>query len=76
MTIQILDLKSERCPMALLLAKRATSHLLVNQCLEIHLTDKASLQDITRYLNQHHYSVTTDCELNPYLVIRVLRIEE
>ncbi|WP_087019435.1 sulfurtransferase TusA family protein [Thaumasiovibrio subtropicus] len=75
MTIQILDLKNERCPMALLLAKRAACQLSVHQRLDIHLTDTASLQDITRYLTQHHYSVSMECESESVMRLRVIREE-
>ncbi len=46
---QTLDLTSQRCPFALLLAKRAYHALLPQQSLQIHLTDLGSLHDILRY---------------------------
>lgn len=46
---RILDLTSQRCPMALLLAKRAYHALMPAQSLQIRLSELGSLHDILRY---------------------------
>ncbi|KQB09041.1 sulfurtransferase TusA family protein [Vibrio metoecus] len=48
----ILDLREQRCPLALLLAKRATAALLPNESLTILIADPASLRDIEQYMAQ------------------------
>ncbi len=45
-----LDLTSHRCPLALLLVKRAVRSLNIDQTLCIHITDVGSRHDIFRYL--------------------------
>ncbi|MFV0575562.1 MAG: sulfurtransferase TusA family protein [Vibrio sp.] len=52
-----LDLTHERCPMALLLAKRKAEILSSNQSLKILSNDLASTNDMLRYFNQSPYSV-------------------
>ncbi|EEY98682.1 hypothetical protein VOA_002507 [Vibrio sp. RC586] len=46
----ILDLREQRCPLALLLAKRAAVALLPNEWLTILIADPASQRDIENYL--------------------------
>ncbi len=50
MEIQSLDLREQRCPMALLLAKRACALLGQGQQLALYVTDNGALKDIPRYL--------------------------
>ncbi|WP_086982662.1 sulfurtransferase TusA family protein [Vibrio aphrogenes] len=52
-----LDLRAERCPMALLLAKRHSKTLQQHQSLTILSHDQASVVDMTRYFSQYPYSV-------------------
>ncbi|MGO1191906.1 sulfurtransferase TusA family protein [Vibrio casei] len=52
-----LDLRSQRCPMALLLAKRQCAQLSNQETLTILSTDKASINDMVRYFNQSPFSV-------------------
>lgn len=54
---ECLDLRSQRCPLALLLAKRSGAELLNHQSLAILSNDNASINDIVRYFNQAPYSV-------------------
>ncbi|WP_105903513.1 sulfurtransferase TusA family protein [Vibrio gangliei] len=56
MSVDSLDLRSERCPMALLRAKRECVQLLLNQSLTILVRDKASLNDMVRFFSQPPYS--------------------
>lgn len=53
----ILDLRKERCPMALLLAKRHTKRLAPGEVCDIYIADPSSKRDIEKYLTCHHYSV-------------------
>lgn len=45
----ILDLRQERCPMALLLAKRHSVKLENGQSLLIHIADQSSMTDIVSF---------------------------
>lgn len=51
----ILDLRQQRCPMALLLAKRHTVQLVLGEVLDIWLNDVSSGQDIEKYLSAHGF---------------------
>ncbi|AEH32588.1 sulfurtransferase TusA family protein [Vibrio anguillarum] len=51
----ILDLRQQRCPMALLLAKRHTVQLVLGEVLDIWLNDVSSGQDIEKYLSTHGF---------------------
>ena len=53
----ILDLRQERCPMALLLAKRHSVKLENGQSLLIHIADQSSMTDIVSFLSKHAFSV-------------------
>ncbi|MFH0256306.1 sulfurtransferase TusA family protein [Vibrio rumoiensis] len=57
MKVECLDLRSYRCPMALLLAKRRGAELLNHQSLTILSNDHASINDMIRYFNQNPYSI-------------------
>lgn len=54
-----LDLVHERCPMSLLLVKRAFKQLTLNQLLSVRLADKSSVSDILQYLSKQNVQV--DC---------------
>ncbi|WP_413113925.1 sulfurtransferase TusA family protein [Thaumasiovibrio sp. DFM-14] len=71
MTIQILDLKSERCPMALLKVKRFVTTVASDHVIDVYLQDRASLADIQRYLKQQQYSVTMMPSPDPVVVLRI-----
>lgn len=58
----LLDLRQQRCPIALLLAKRATAALLHNQSLTILIADPASLHDIEQYMAQ----LPVHCQRTPH----------
>ncbi|WP_036801012.1 MULTISPECIES: sulfurtransferase TusA family protein [Photobacterium] len=66
-----LDLTAERCPMALLLAKRATRELHCGQRLEIYISDAGARQDIPRYLLNHGFNVEELTATSQQLVIIV-----
>ena len=57
MTPNILDLRQERCPMALLLAKRHSVKLEVGQSLSIYVSDNSSMKDIVTFLSKQAYVV-------------------
>ncbi|MGR5347864.1 sulfurtransferase TusA family protein [Vibrio mediterranei] len=52
-----LDLVHERCPMSLLLVKRAFKQLTLNQLLSVSLADKSSVSDILQYLSKQNAQV-------------------
>ncbi|WKY57398.1 sulfurtransferase TusA family protein [Vibrio sp. SNU_ST1] len=60
MTPNILDLRQERCPMALLLAKRHSVKLEVGQSLSIYVSDNSSMKDIVTFLSKQAYDVTVE----------------
>ncbi|MEZ8575643.1 sulfurtransferase TusA family protein [Vibrio splendidus] len=72
MTPNILDLRQERCPMALLLAKRHSVKLEVGQALSIYVSDNSSMKDIVTFLSKQAYDVITEVCSNYYhlLVIK------
>ncbi|KJY81475.1 oxidoreductase [Vibrio galatheae] len=53
----IFDLRQERCPMALLLAKRHTKNLVNGEQVLLLVADSSSLTDIKHYLQRHRYGV-------------------
>lgn len=57
----LLDLREQRCPMALLLVKRAVAALLPRELLTILIADPASQRDIEQYLAQQALT----CQRNP-----------
>lgn len=46
-----LDLVAERCPMSLLLVKRAFKQIEAGQLLSVRLVDKHSVSDVLQYLS-------------------------
>ncbi len=65
MESMLLDLRDQRCPMALLLAKRHAAEVFQGetsqfQQLVIQVVDKSSKQDIVKYLQNQGYTV--DCQ--------------
>ncbi len=52
----ILDLRQQRCPMTLLLAKRHTAQLVTGESVTILISESSSLADIESYLRNHNYS--------------------
>ncbi len=60
MTPNILDLRQERCPMALLLAKRHSVKLEVGQSLSIYVSDNnSSMKDIVTFCSRSFHDVIT-----------------
>jgi len=70
----ILDLRQERCPMALLLAKRHTARLEVGQSLSIYMTDQSSMQDTMNFLKRQAFVVESEAN-SDYHHIKVLKKE-
>ncbi|MGY3570414.1 sulfurtransferase TusA family protein [Vibrio paucivorans] len=58
----ILDLREERCPMALLLAKRHIAKLSNNEVATLYISDPSSKRDIERFLQSKSYKI--ECEDN------------
>jgi TusA-related sulfurtransferase len=52
-----LDLEQERCPMSLLLVKRAYKALGSNQTLKVRIIDRQSVRDCSSYLIKHKANV-------------------
>ncbi|OAN18736.1 sirA-like family protein [Photobacterium jeanii] len=75
METQLLNLMTERCPMALLLAKRAANALSLGEKLEIHVADSAARQDIPRYLMTHGYAVDVHHDSAQSLILYVTRMQ-
>jgi len=69
----ILDLREERCPMALLLAKRYTKRLSVDELAIILVSDPSSFADIAQYLRQNSYELICE-EKDGYHRMQVSRI--
>ncbi|WP_028024691.1 sulfurtransferase TusA family protein [Enterovibrio calviensis] len=55
MEIQSLDLREHRCPMALLMAKRACAKLGQGEQLALYVLDSGTVKDIPRYLNSNGF---------------------
>jgi len=52
---QLLDLREERCPKALLLAKRHVVSLRDDEIATIYVIEASSIKDIERYLHNNGY---------------------
>ncbi|CAM4010968.1 sulfurtransferase TusA family protein [Vibrio neonatus] len=57
MSVEIIDLTEERCPMTLLLAKRASRALLSSQSLTFLVLDLVSINDMQAYFLRHGMQV-------------------
>lgn len=57
METESFDLRECRCPMALLLTKRACAKLDQGEQLTLMVTDGASLRDIHRYLHRNGFLI-------------------
>ncbi|MDD9154850.1 sulfurtransferase TusA family protein [Aliivibrio sp. S4TY2] len=62
METRTLDLSQQRCPMSLLLAKRAAQSLDINGKLEIKVVDKTSLADIMKYFELNAFAINVEYE--------------
>ncbi|TOP45905.1 sirA-like family protein [Vibrio parahaemolyticus] len=68
MESMLLDLREQRCPMALLLAKRHVAEVFQDEELQYHhlviqVVDNSSKRDIVNYLRTQGYVV--DCQSTP-----------
>ncbi|AUV85450.1 sulfurtransferase TusA family protein [Vibrio campbellii] len=68
MESMLLDLREQRCPMALLLAKRHAADVFQGETPQYHqlvikVVDKSSKHDIVKYLR--HQGYTVDCQASP-----------
>ncbi|MCY9802234.1 sulfurtransferase TusA family protein [Vibrio scophthalmi] len=67
-----LDLRAQRCPLALLLAKRHVVAMASGEECAILVKDPSSKSDILRFLSQHGFQV--ECvELNNYFSLNVMK---
>lgn len=79
MESMLLDLREQRCPMALLLAKRHAADAFqgeTQQCsqLMIQVVDESSKQDIVKYLRSQQFTV--ECEFTgEYFTLTVINKE-
>ncbi|WP_330961921.1 sulfurtransferase TusA family protein [Photobacterium sp. 53610] len=73
MEIPKLDLTDARCPLALLIAKRACHGLGVGYSLDIHVCDTGARQDIPRYLRHQGFDVRVQSDDPQLLVITVTK---
>lgn len=64
----ILDLREERCPMALLLAKRRTVSLKEGEYLTIQISDISSMQDIISFLRLKLFHVESVAHCDFYII--------
>ncbi|MCG9597191.1 sulfurtransferase TusA family protein [Vibrio sp. Isolate25] len=72
MELNLLDLRQERCPMALLLAKRHTKALSEGQQTSIYVSDSSSLSDITSFLLKQSFELVCE-ELDGYYSLQVTK---
>lgn len=67
METRSVDLSQYRCPMSLLLAKRASKPLVKDEQLQFKIVDKTSLADMMAYFEQHSFDIhleqTDSCSL-------------
>lgn len=68
MESMLLDLREQRCPMALLLAKRHAADVFQGETPQYHqlvikVVEKNSKHDIVKYLR--HQGYTVDCQASP-----------
>jgi len=67
-----LDLRDQRCPLSLLLAKRHTMALEQGEQITILVADSSSNSDIIRFLGQHAFDVRC-AELGSFYSLNVTR---
>ncbi|EGU37774.1 hypothetical protein VII00023_16721 [Vibrio ichthyoenteri ATCC 700023] len=72
MTLSNLDLRDQRCPLALLLAKRHVVEMMAGETCTILVQDSSSKSDIIRFLSQHQFEI--ECvELCNYYSLNVMK---
>ncbi|MDA0126938.1 sulfurtransferase TusA family protein [Vibrio sp. MarTm2] len=71
----ILDLRQERCPLALLLAKRHTNLLKVGDSCCILIRESSSKSDIQKFLQKQHFDLLIE-EMDDHFRIHVNRTKE
>ncbi|WP_194091240.1 sulfurtransferase TusA family protein [Vibrio hibernica] len=64
MNAEYLDLRLQRCPMALLLAKRAAMQLAIDQSLTILSHDLVSIRDMAGFFSQPPFTVKLNTDAN------------
>ncbi|NLS13193.1 sulfurtransferase TusA family protein [Vibrio sp. SM6] len=69
MELQHLDLRGERCPMALLRAKRFAAEFSSPQPWTLSVSDAASMQDIQRYFLHCGWQIQCQTQATDYLLM-------
>ena len=72
MELNLLDLRQERCPMALSLAKRHTKGLCEGQQTTIYVSDPSSMSDIKHFLLKQSFELVCE-ELDSYYCLQVTK---
>jgi TusA-related sulfurtransferase len=67
-----LDLREERCPLALLLAKRNIAKLTIGERLDILVTDSSSMGDIISYIERQPHTMKLDNLENWYCITVIM----
>ena len=68
----VLDLRDERCPMALLLVKRRVKDMAMGQEASIYVADQQSFFDIKRFLLKQSFRVFCD-ESDGYYRVKLIK---
>ena len=69
MCMETMDLTKERCPMSLLVAKRASARLKSLQSLRILVSDRSSFEDMQAYFQRQKMDVQVRVESHHYQLI-------
>ncbi|WP_159738193.1 sulfurtransferase TusA family protein [Vibrio atypicus] len=72
MELNILDLRRERCPLALLLAKRHTNQLQVGEKCCILIRDHNSMRDIKKFLQKQPFEFSQE-EMDDHFCMHVTK---
>lgn len=59
---QVLDAKGLACPMPIIRTKKAMDTLQTGEVLEVHVTDKGSVKDITAWANKGGHDIVKHVE--------------
>ena len=71
----ILDLRQQRCPLALLLAKRHTNQLKIGEECCILIREQSSMSDIQNVLHKHAFALSIE-EMDDHFRMHVNRPKE
>ncbi len=57
--MKILDAKGQKCPVPLIMTKKALQEIQEDETLEIHIDNETSVKNVTRFLEDHQMKVQT-----------------